>query len=197
MPILLALVGASLAAGQESATLSVSEIVKAGEKVNFEIRLDKAPNFDGAVMYVVTSPGGTVQSGVEAKAGQTVCHGALAIPVDASTGTWAFSRLWFSYGTRAVQLTFKGRSFEVIGNSNLVYPSRAEVSVNPSQVQLLRREATRLQQRLQSLKASLFAAQRPEGVTSILRQGVQESISSLNTTASAFHELATGQGQLK
>jgi hypothetical protein len=194
-PVLLTLCGACLAVGQESATLSVPDIVKAGETVNFEIRLDRAPNYDGAILYYISSARVNIQSGVLVKAGETVCRGTLAVPVDAPSGAWAFSRLTFSYGSREVELAFKKRTFEVVGNSNLVYPTSAEVAVNPSQAQLLRREAVQVQQRLRSLKAALASGQGAEQTTSTLRRSVQESVQSLDATASAFHQLATGKSQ--
>jgi hypothetical protein len=194
-PVLFALYTASLGVGQESATLSVPDIVKAGEVLNFEIRLDKAPNHDAWVAYNLTWPGGVLSTGAACKSGETVCHGAVTVPLDAPSGTWTFSRLMFTYGTSQKELAFGKRTFEVIGNPNLVYPTSAEIAVNPSQAQLLRREAVQVQQRLRSLKAALAAGQEAQQITNTLRRSVQESIQSLDATASAFHQLATDKSQ--
>jgi hypothetical protein len=191
----LTLYAASLAVGQESATVTIPDFVKAGETVNFEIRLDKAPNHDGQLNYALTFPGGVLGSGVAVKSGETVCHGAITVPLDAPSGTWTFSGLAFSYGSFPKELALRKRSFEVIGNPNLVYPTSAEIAVNPSQAQLLRREAVQVQQRLRSLKAALASGQGADQITGTLSRSVQESIRSLDATASSFHQLATNKGQ--
>src|SRR5947207_12555055 len=132
----LVLVACSTAAGQESATLTADAIVKARETVNFVITLDKAPNFEGgSIQLNVAGPETTFAMGIGTKPGERVYRSSFQVPAGAAGGTWNFSYVGFSTGTRTVELVFKKLAFEVIANPNLIYPTSAEVTVNPSQVQ--------------------------------------------------------------
>jgi hypothetical protein len=48
----LAIAACSVALAQESATVRGPEVVKAGEVVDLEISVDRAPNFDGGAVQV-------------------------------------------------------------------------------------------------------------------------------------------------
>ena len=182
-------------AAQESVTVNVPDIAKAGETVTVGITLDKAPNFDGgSVLVWVTGPGGwDLQSGAMVTRGSNVTVYSFRLPIDADPGTYTIDRLKFSAGSKMHDLHFTPVSFRVIGNAGLIIPSSAEVAINPTQAQLLRREATRLQLQIQQLKAELStesnASERGRG--EILRDRVQGEIKSLQETASRFRKLGT------
>jgi hypothetical protein len=76
----------------------------------------------------------------------------------------------------------------VVPNAGLVFPTGAEITVNPSQTQLLRRETLRLQMQVQSLKATLTGAT-GNRVANILRQSVQSALDSLSKTETSFRAL--------
>jgi hypothetical protein len=142
---------------QASVALRGGEIVKAGEIVNLIVTLDKPPNFEGGdIQVTVKGPGITISYAVAAKPGQRVYRAPFQVPPAAPPGTWSISRIGFSGGGPPLDLAFRGLSFTVIPQPGLIFPSAAEVSINPSQIQLLRREAGRLQWRVQSLKADLL-----------------------------------------
>jgi hypothetical protein len=189
------LLACSIAPAQESATLSGGAIVKAGESVAFTVRLNQAPNFDGGqVMYTISGPGWSIQSSVATKQGETVYQFSVPIPVDASGGTYSVSKLSFYAGTRTTDLAINQLSFQVVPNTGLIFPTGAEVAVNPSQTQLLRTEALRLQMQVQSLKASLTGAA-GNRVPNILRQNVQAALDSLRRTETMFRELGNSNPQ--
>jgi hypothetical protein len=64
------------------------------------------------------------------------------------------------------------------------------VAISPTQTQLLRREATRLQLQIRQLKSELSTAANGGGRTDILRKRVQEEVRSLQETARNFRELS-------
>jgi hypothetical protein len=101
------------------------------------------------------------------------------------------TRLAFWTGSRQIDLPFKKIGFQVVANSGLVYPTKAEVIVKPSQVQLLRGEATRLQTQVQILEASVVGEQEPLGAATVrtLRSTIENELNSLQITESKFHEL--------
>lgn len=190
------------ASGQGEATLSGNEIVKAGETLKLSVTLDQAPNFEGASLSATVScptPEGPVQEGggIPTTPGQRTYEIPIVISATAPGGTWTVSHLVFTTAFHQIQIRFVPLSFRVIARVGLVFPSSAAVAVNPSQAQLLRREAARLEERVQSLKANMLGGQSSEEVRIALRQNVQQSIQALNETESAFHELSSDQGQLK
>jgi hypothetical protein len=193
------LIASCLCAGaQVSANVQVPDIVKAGETVTFKITLDTAPNFDGgAVLVWVTGPGNFItQSACEVKRDQNGCLYPLKLPPDAAGGTWYVSKLAFSAGTSQRDLSFARLPFQVMPVKGLVFPTSAQVAVSPSQVQLLRTEATRLQIRLQSLKARVEGAREPlsgQALTA-LSNDVANELKVLRQTEDAFNRL---NGEIK
>lgn len=133
----------------------------------------------------------SVQSACELPRGEKVCHFRFRIPVDYSPGMYYVTRLAFWTGSRQIDLPFKKIGFQVVANSGLVYPTKAEVIVKPSQVQLLRGEATRLQTQVQILEASVVGEQEPLGAATVrtLRSTIENELNSLQITESKFHEL--------
>jgi len=55
LAVCLVLICPVIGTAQESATVSVPDIAKAGETVSIKILLDKAPNFDGGSILVWVS----------------------------------------------------------------------------------------------------------------------------------------------
>ena len=190
----LVLVCCSVAPAQESATVDVPEIIEAGETLNFTIKLDKAPNFDGGVIqFSILGPDVQISTSTAAfTAGQKDCHAGIQIPPAAAGGKWHLRIYGFFTGIKTLPLKSEDTTFEVKAKENLVFPSSAEVQVNPSQVQLLRTAATRLQFQVQDLKAALalYKEDADGAVTKIVQRNIGNAIESLNTTQRLFHELA-------
>lgn len=183
-----------IAQAQESAAINVPDTARAGETVTFRITLDKAPNFDGAsVMYWVRcSAGFSIQSSAEVTQGSNTTTFFFKLPADVSSGTCKVDQLKFYSGSRTYDLQFPVVSFRVLGNADLVIPSSAEVTISPTQTQLLWREATRLQLQIQQLKAELSGAPSGPGGDDILRKRVEEQVNSLQETGQKFRELSAG-----
>jgi hypothetical protein len=178
---------------QEAAIVDAPEVIKAGEVLNFTIRLDKAPNFDGGVVqFSVVGPDTEIgTSSSPFVAGQRDCHVGFRIPAAATGGKWHLRINGFFIETRQLPLKSADITFQVIANENLVFPSSAEVRINPSQVQLFRTSATKLQLQVQEFKASLASHEAsPTGsVTTIVRKNIGSAIEAVNATQSSFHNL--------
>jgi hypothetical protein len=102
-------------------------------------------------------------------------------------------RLTFTAGNNIRQPLTMARtiSFRVIPASDVRYPTSAEVTINPSQAQLLRIEATKLQRQVQDLKA-LLSSPRRRDTTGILGRAVQDALEALSSTEESFRSSATG-----
>lgn len=177
--------------GQTTAAVSVPEFVKAGEAVMVTGTLDRAPNFSGSsLQYYFAGPGDfTVQSSVELAAGQKDFSFSYRIPEAAKAGVWSVSRLVFydGVGTRIV-LAVPVRTFDVIANSGLIYPSHAEIALSPSEVQLLRGAALRLQAQIQDLKGRIKET-KAAGLPQLLAAGITNAVTELDRTESAYKQL--------
>src|ERR1035437_9556549 len=108
--ILVMLVASALASGQESATLSVQDIVRAGETVNLKLTLDPPPNFEGGMVEVgingPSKPGlGTLIGRFAARQGQRVTIVSIDIPITAPGGVWTVNHLIFLNGPIVRQLS--------------------------------------------------------------------------------------------
>jgi hypothetical protein len=109
---------------------------------------------------------------------------------------WHLRIIGFLTGTKALPLKSTDTTFEVIANENLVFPSSAEVRINPSQVQLLRTAAMRLQLQVQNFKAALAQYEkRSADIEKTTRRNIGEAIESLKATQSSFRELAGANSQ--
>jgi hypothetical protein len=186
---------------------SIQGDIKAGEVFKFTVTLDKAPNFaGGGVGYVAVGPGG-VRSGVTISTGcdedshapsRKVYKCLVGIPRTAPGGIWSIERLYFQEGTTSVDLKFEPIRFRVIPKDDLVFPTSAEVTVNLDQKQLLRREAGRLQVRIQQLKSTVAeyaSANQHSALTSLLRQNLSDAVSTVKQTEAEFSRLAGDNGQ--
>jgi hypothetical protein len=191
LTLLIALV-CSLALAQETATIRGPDIVKAGEQVKLDISVDQAPNFEGSgVQIFVTGPGSySVNFSCALPPGEKVCHSGFRFPADVPSGT-AYVSLAFYTGSRQIELPSNKLPIQVVSNPGLIFPTRAEVLVNPSQTQLLRREAARLQEQLQTLKATVANAESASrrDTTKILGAKVLEELNYIETTGAKFRDL--------
>jgi len=105
------------------------------------VTLDKAPSFEGRVHLYAEGPNPeqALSSDGQVLPNTRTIRMDLPIPATASGGTWHLKAVMFWTGFKWEQLKFKETTFQVIANTGLVYPTSAEVAVNPSQVQLLRK----------------------------------------------------------
>jgi len=182
-------------AAQESAALSGDEIVKAGEDFNFTITLDRAPNFDGGAVEIDFTDPDNRSSGmaIVVKSGQGAAHGTFHIPASAVGGKWHVKATGFHDGYKVVRFKQAAElTFQVIPTPGLIYPTSAQVTVNPSQQQFLRKQALRLQDQLQTLKAAIVAEHSEGRIQTVLRGGVMEALKSLDSTETQFRQLETG-----
>ena len=86
----------------------------------------------------------------------------------------------------------------MIAKQGLVFPTSADIVVNPSQQQLLRLEARRLQRRIEDLKAAIVAYQQANQqgrITQVLRTNVEEAVKALDLTELEFESRATAKDQ--
>jgi hypothetical protein len=189
----LSFVTCSLALAQESASLKAPDIAKAGETVDLDITLDRAPNFNGSfVSFLVTGPENfSYYCPCELKRGERTCHYPFRVPMAAPAGTYYVSSLKYSNGVNVIDLSFEKLPFQVIATPGLVFPTSASVSVNPSQIQLLRREISRLQTDMQTLKGDVAELQEksPGGEDGTLIHQLQAEIGSVRETQGKFQSL--------
>jgi hypothetical protein len=194
----LGLLFSSPSQGQESATVSLPTIIKAGEFLSFTVKLDKPPSFDGgAVQFTLIAPDTTISTSTETvKAGQTNCAGRIQIPPDGAGGEWRLHIDGFFAGTKVFPLKSEDMRFQVIPFEHLVLPSSAEVHITPSQVQLLRAAATQLQLQIQEFKAALDVDEKDtKDVVKIVRANIESATKSLSLTQSSFHALSGPSAQ--
>lgn len=184
----------SMSSAQESAAIDAPDTARAGETVTFRITLDQAPNFDGgSVMYWVgCSSDFSIQSAAEVTKGSNSTAFSVKLPADLGSGTCRVDQLKFYSGSRTYDLHFPSVSFRVLGNTGLIIPSSAQVAISPTQMQLLRREATRLQLQIRQLKSDLSTAPKENSSIDMLRQRVEEQVRLLEETAHKFRELSAG-----
>ena len=175
--------------------------VRAGEDFEFTIKLDKAPNFEGgglSVAFNATKGQGSAAIGIATKPRETDYRLVVRVPVAAPGGVWKLSSVQFWTSAAWVDLPHNDVSFRVIPTPGIVYPSSAEVTVNPSQAQLLRREARNLQGRIQQLKSAVseyVQANRERAVSPLLRRNLVESADAVKATQVEFLKLTTVEGQ--
>ena len=184
----------------QATVTQVSGDIRAGEMFEFTVKLDPAPNFAGggvASVVVGPNPSDSIATGCEET--QESPRGRLyrcrlRIPATAPGGIWKVKDLSFYEGTVKSKLSFEPITFRVIPNTGLVLPTSAEITVNLNQIQLLRSEATHLQERIQQLKSAVSEYVRADhegAVPSLLRQNLSESVNALTNTQAEFSKLTT------
>jgi hypothetical protein len=181
--------------GQKSATVQgVPETIGAGELLDLTVTVDEPPDFDYAsvIIYLAGQSGSfPVQGGCSLPKGETKCNFRYPIPPDAASGTWSVDKLIFSSGIQRHDLVFSRIPFQVIARSHLTIPKSAQVVINPSQIQVLRREVYRLEAEVQSLKEDLRARPHPlrEPFAGELRNRIKDEIERLDSTESQFRKI--------
>jgi hypothetical protein len=179
-----------------------TDIVKAGEVISFTITVDRPPNFNGAnLFYIIRDPNGSrMQSGIQLEPMKRVYRLDIKVPPAATGGTWSLSELNFYSGSGVpIPVKFKPVTFRVIANRDLVFPTAAEAQINPSQIQLLRRESVSLQTRIQALKANLARFQPPfkrDPLIEVLERNLKEALADVQRTERTFIELGGNQPAL-
>ncbi len=184
----------SVALAQQSATVEAPEVVQAGEIVDLGFSLDPAPNFEGSqITFFIKGPGSfDMSTGCPVPRGERGCHVTFRMPEDVPSGTAIVTRVALFTGSRQIDLSFRPVSFKVIARTEpLVFPTSAEVTIRPSQVQLLRGEAMRLKEQVRFLKADASGVQEPlrSATIAIFRDKVETELRSLSSTESKFREL--------
>jgi hypothetical protein len=176
-----------------------TDIVKAGEVISFTITVDRPPNFKGAhLFYYLRNPNGwSTQSSVELEPMKRAYRLDFTVPVAATGGTWSLSELkvYPGFGD-PIPVKFKPVTFRVIANRDLVFPTTAEATINPSQIQLFRREALSLQTKIQLLKANLVLLPKPtkrDQLIDILRRNLNDALEAVQRTEKSFNELGASQ----
>lgn len=190
-------------------SISTNDVpVKAGEMFAFTVKVDKAPNFNGGnLIFVISGPSGGgpsygVRSSIGLIPGQKEYNAKILIPADARGGTWTLTISGISSGTEIHAFSgIKPKTFEVIANSDLILPTRGEIVVNPSQQQVLRMAARRLQAQIQNLKVAVSEYERAKQhgqIPAVLRENVNAALEALNKTQAEFKSQQTSpeQGQM-
>ena len=188
-------------------SISTNDVpVKAGEMFAFTVKVDKAPNFNGGnLIFVISGPSGGgssygVQSSIGLIPGQKEYNAKILIPADARGGTWTLTISGISAGTETHAFSgIKPRTFEVIRKySDLILPTRGEIVVNPSQQQVLRMAARRLQAQIQNLKVAVseYENKKQHGqIPAVLRENVNAALEALNKTQAEFKSQQTSPQQ--
>jgi hypothetical protein len=203
--LLLLAAGAALTA-QESGTLSADDTqVRAGQILSYTVTLDRpvdAPDWSLQTAFTTADGQDYGMSGNCSPASSSVAPAAypcsLRIPSSASGGVWTLKGIRVYIGTKSADLHIKPFSFRVLANPNLVFPTSAELTVNLSQEQLLRREASRLEQHIRTLRSSVAEydqASTNGRLTDALGRSVKEELRALASTEVEFLKLATATTQ--
>jgi len=139
-----------------------------------------------------TGTGNTVTTSPDKKAYDVV----VVIPADAPGGTWHITSVWVGSrsGMHRAKVKVESQAFEVVQKSTFTLPTEAKVTISLSQAQLLRREAAKLQSKVEELRSSLDELSQPKkakDTQEILRQNVVAAEKSLKETEEEFLGLIT------
>jgi hypothetical protein len=184
--------------------------VKAGEPFRFKINLDKAPTSStGVITYEVDGLYAIISSGPADFTCTTTIPGKQTYDCEvASHKGWVGNhrvtfhdfKVLYHDENEVHLLTAKPITFLVFG----VPPPReivenAEVTVNPTQAQLLRLEASKLQERIAELQKAVLAFDKTDAntgpLTDLLRSKVSYEISALQATERDFENNSTEEKQ--
>ena len=187
-------------------SISTNDVpVKAGEMFSFTVKIDPAPNFNGGnLIFVISGPSGGgpsygVQSSIGLVPGQREYNARILIPADAKAGTWTVTISGISTGAEMHAFSgIKPRTFEVLAKPDLILPTRGEILVNPSQQQVLRMAARRVEAQIQNLKAAVVAYEESKQhgqIPVVLRENVDVAINGLKKTESEFKGKQTNPDQ--
>ena len=171
--------------------------VRAGEDVDLNFTLDRAPNFEeGEIQVTVNGPQNSNarrMGTVKTIPGVINYRVSIHIPPSAPGGTWTVDTVTLFTGAQEFKLPFKIQTFQVAANPNIVFPTSVQVTLSISQAQLLRTEASNLRGRLQVLKANLTLSEGQLAVGSVaqtLRNRIDVELGFLALTEMRFHSLS-------
>ncbi len=181
--------------------------VRAGEPLNFEVHLDKAPtSSDGKIMFV-TSPlfnryagtSGAPEFCALTDPRKLVYYCEVKTRKDAVVGTLhaEIESVWIQYPDKiSTPIKFKRISFVIQGAPPLpVVTEGIEVTVDPSRAQLLRLEGIKLQRRISDLKAAVVELEQSkagaDSLAKLLRSNVRDAVVALQDTERDFEKLST------
>jgi hypothetical protein len=203
---LFAFLGMALACatGQTSSIASCGDYpVRAGEVLKVKVALDKAPGVVGANLQVAAfSPGENytqIFGHVWTLQGVSQYEIPLEVPVTAVGGVWTLKYIRiFIQGREPYEVPFTPCTFQVIAYIDPTLPTKAAISINPSQTQFLRKEAVRIQSQVQQIKSQfqeLAASNQIGSVHTLLRMNLLAAEASLTTTQLQFLALGNNQNQ--
>jgi len=179
-----------------------SEPVRAGESVNLNFTLDRAPNFgEGEIQVTVAGPQASnakLMGKVKIHPGVRIYQVSIHVPPSAPGGTWSVDKVTLFTGAQEIPLPFKNQTFQVAANPNIVFPTSVQVTLSLSEAQLLRTEAVYLRARLQALKANIAVGSQNStqgSVAQALRTKIDAELGFLAATEARFHALSSSEPQ--
>jgi hypothetical protein len=194
------------AAGQTSSTVSCGDYpIRAGETLKVQLRFDKPSDVDGGRIQVALRPpnASSIAGGAfgyaETKIGVNQYEIPVRIPLSAVGGDWTLDgvRLYIE-GRDPYEVPVTHCTFKIIATIKPALPTVASVSVNPSQTQLLRNEAVRVQSRMEQLKSTFqeyVSSNQTSSLSELLRKNLNQSKNSLDATQAAFQKLGSNPDQ--
>src|SRR5439155_1889445 len=150
--------------------------------------------------YAITGPERVraVNNCRAASGNQRVYNCEFQVPAVGPAGKWKIKSVYFSVGNKKIKLVDRATDFRVLPNPGIVLPTKAELIINDSQTELLRREAANLEDRIQSLKTAISsygAANRKGEVTPVLFENLKSALAALTDTEAEFVQMATAKDQ--
>jgi len=195
------------ATGQTSSTVSCGDYpVKAGETLRVNLKFDKPSDVDGGKiqLFIIppnAAPGTRGLDGyVQTKSGIDHYEIPIQIPVTATGGDWTVDRVWlYIEGREQYPVPVTHCTFKIIAAVKPVWPTAASASINPSQTQLLRKEALNVQTRIEQLKSTYqqyVSSNKTDSLADLLRNSLTQSRNSLDGTQTEFKRLGPDPKQL-
>jgi hypothetical protein len=183
-------------------------LVLAGETFTFTITLPDSSiptTSDGTILFRVTPHGMVVPKyscGLTVPGRREYVCSVRTSPDERGTIQRQIRDLRIQYPDRIEQIQTPPIIFRVIGKPpRTIVEVEAEITINLSQAQLLRRAAHRLQERFGRLKTRLSEAERNNWsfreVSELMHFHVKEELTALSTTQNEFDSLATEKEQME
>ena len=141
---------------QSAASLSLdTEVVKAGTSFTMTVTFDRAPSYDGNLVFVFSQNGTplTIGGSAPASAGKLTTRAVVSVGADVAGGVYTLSYVNFNAGqvhplqVKPVQIT--------VTPSDVVTPTSTVVALTPSQEQFLNTRAKKLESILDELSSDL------------------------------------------
>lgn len=180
---------------------SVPAQVTAGETLTVHIELASAPATTGSVILWAFGPDDAQISGqVSTDPSRTSYDVSLRVPADAPGGIWTIAQLVIAStsGMHNGRIPIEKKQFTVVQSHQFTIPTAAKISLNLTQVQLLRTAAFKLQDKVETLRASLRAlagSSQEVQVNRLLVESAEAAERDVERTADSFLSLATNNDQ--